>query len=63
MLVEQLQDVVDDCVLGFGEQVRLKEGGFRNAGTGSLAAKLGEVRRSGPAWCRDTSVLTLPQSR
>lgn len=63
MLVEQLQDVVDDCVLGFGEQVRLREGGFGNAGTGILAAKLGEVSRNGPAWCRDTSVQTLLQPR
>jgi hypothetical protein len=42
MLVEQLQDAVDDCVLGLGEEVWLREGGFRNAGAGILAAELGD---------------------
>jgi len=36
MLVEQFENVVDDRVLRFDEQVRLREGGFRNAGAGLL---------------------------
>ena len=42
MLVEQCQDVVNDRVLSLGEEVRLRKGGFRNAGTGILAGKLGD---------------------
>jgi len=42
VFVQQLQDVVDDRILGFGEEVRLREGGFRNAGAGILAAELGD---------------------
>jgi len=42
VLVEQRQDVVDDRVLGLSQQVRLREGGFRNAGAGILAARLGD---------------------
>jgi len=42
VLVEQLQDVVDDRGLGFGEEIRLREGGLRDAGTGILAAELGD---------------------
>ena len=33
MRIEQFQDAVNDRVLGLGEQHRLREGGFRNAGT------------------------------
>ena len=39
MRIERFQDAVDDRVLGLGEHVWLREGGFRNAGTGILAAK------------------------
>ena len=42
MLVEQCQDVVNDRLLSLGEEVRLRKGGFRNAGTGILAGKLGD---------------------
>ena len=42
MLVQQLQNVVDDRVLSLGEQVRLRKGGLRNAGTGILAAEFGD---------------------
>jgi hypothetical protein len=42
MLVEQLQHVIDNVVLGLDEEVRLREGGFRNAGTWMLAAELGD---------------------
>lgn len=42
MLVEQRENIVHDRVPGFGEQVRLMESGFRNAGTGILAAELGD---------------------
>ena len=34
--------VVDDLVLGFCQQVRLREGGLRNAGTGISSAELGD---------------------
>ena len=40
MLVQQCEDVIDDLVFGFGEHVR--SGGLRDAGTGILAAKLGD---------------------
>jgi hypothetical protein len=36
MLAKQFENVVDDRVLHFDEQVRLREGGFRNAGAGLL---------------------------
>ena len=39
MRIEQFQDAVDDRVLGLGEQLWLREGGLRNAGTGILAAE------------------------
>ena len=42
MLVEKFENVVDDCVLGLGEEIRFREGGFRNAGTGILSAELGD---------------------
>ena len=42
MLVQQLQYVVDDRVLRLGEEVRLREGRFRNAGSGILAAELSD---------------------
>ena len=42
VLVQQRENVVDDLVLGLGEEVRLREGRLRNAGTGILAAKLGD---------------------
>ena len=42
MLVQQCEDVVDDCVLGLSQLVRLREDRFRNAGTGILPAKLGD---------------------
>ena len=38
--VQQLQHVVDDPVLGLGEQVRLREGRLKNALTRILAVKL-----------------------
>ena len=40
VLVQQCQDAVDNGVLGLSQRVRLREGGFRNASTGILAAKL-----------------------
>ena len=40
MLVQQFQLVVDDRVLGFGEQVRLRKGRLRNAGTRVFLATL-----------------------
>lgn len=40
VLGQQFKNVVDNRVLGFGEQVRLGEDGLRNAGAGILAAKL-----------------------
>lgn len=42
MLIQQLQNVIDDRVLSFSEEVRLREGGFRNAGTRILSAKIGD---------------------
>ena len=42
VLVEQRENVVVDLVLGLGEQVGLRKGGLRNAGTGILAAELGD---------------------
>jgi hypothetical protein len=42
VLVEQFENVVDDLVLGLGEQVRLREGGLRNAGAGIFVAELGD---------------------
>jgi hypothetical protein len=42
MLVEQRENIFDDCVLGFGEEVRLMKGRFRNACTGVLEAKLAD---------------------
>ena len=42
MLVEQFQDVVNDRVLDFGDQVRLSEGGFRDSRTRNLAAELSD---------------------
>jgi len=39
MRIERFQDAVDDRVLGLGEDIRFREGGFRNAGTEILAAK------------------------
>ena len=36
MRIEKFQDAVDDRVLGLGEQLWLREGGLRNAGTGVL---------------------------
>ena len=41
MLVEQFENVVDARVLRSGEQVRLREGGFRNAGAGLLRRNSG----------------------
>lgn len=41
VLIQQLQDVVDDLVLEFGEQVRLREGRPTNAGAGVLTAEFG----------------------
>ena len=43
VLVEQVQNIVDNRVLGFAEQIRPREGGLRNAGTGILAAKFGDA--------------------
>jgi hypothetical protein len=40
--VQQCEDVVNDVVLGLGEQVGFREGRFRNAGTGILAAEFGD---------------------
>ena len=40
--VQQCEDVVNDVVLGLGEQVGFREGRFRNAGTGIIAAELGD---------------------
>ena len=37
MLVEQLQDVVDDCILGLRQQVRLRKSGLRNTSAGIIA--------------------------
>jgi hypothetical protein len=37
--IERFQDAVNDRVLGLGEDIRFREGGFRNAGTEILAAK------------------------
>jgi len=37
VLVEQFQDVVNDRVLGFGKQVRLRKGSLRDSRTGILA--------------------------
>jgi hypothetical protein len=37
MLVEQRQDVVDDCVLGLRQQVRLRKSGLRNTSAGIIA--------------------------
>ena len=42
MLVEQRKNVIDDLVFSFGEEVRLREGGLRNAGAGIFAVKLGD---------------------
>jgi len=42
MLVQELQDVVDDCVLGFREEARFRKSLLRNLGTGILAADLGD---------------------
>ena len=42
VLVQQRENVVDDRVLGLGEEVRFREGRLRHAGTGILAAKLGD---------------------
>ena len=42
VLVQQFQHVVNDRVLSFHQQVRFWEGGFRNAGTGILAAEFGD---------------------
>ena len=42
MLVQQLQHIVDDLVLGLCQQVRVREDCVRNLGTGILAAKLGD---------------------
>ena len=63
MLVEEFEHVVNDRVLGLGEEAGLKEGGFRNAGAWILAAKLGEVCRRGRASYRGPSVPALPQWR
>ena len=43
VLVQQVQDVVDDFVLSFCQQVRLREGRLRNTGTGIFAAELIDV--------------------
>ena len=40
VLVQQLKNAVDDGVLGIGEDIRLREGGLRSAGTRILAAEL-----------------------
>ena len=40
LLVEQFQDVVNDRVPDFGEQIRLREGRLRNDGTGIQPAEL-----------------------
>ena len=42
VLVQQLQDIVDDRVLGFRQQVRLRKGGLRDRRTGILAAEFGD---------------------
>ena len=42
VLVEQFQDVVNDRVLGLGEQLRLREGRLRDSRTGILAAELSD---------------------
>src|SRR5437016_10473770 len=42
VLIEQRKNVVDDRVLGFGHQVRLRERSLRNAGLGILPAELSD---------------------
>jgi hypothetical protein len=39
MFVEQRKHVVDDRVLGLREEVRFREGGLRNVGTGILVRR------------------------
>lgn len=63
VLVEQFKNVVDDCVLGFGEEIRLRKGRLRNAGFGILQAKFGDDVEEVLCWYRGPSVPTLPQSR
>jgi putative phosphoesterase len=38
MRIQQFENVVDNRILGLGEEIRFGERGFRNAGTGILAA-------------------------
>jgi hypothetical protein len=42
VLVQQLKHVVEEVVLSFGKQLRLRESGLRDTGTGILAAKRGD---------------------
>ena len=42
VLVQQWEDIVDDFALCLGEHVGFRERGFRNAGTGVLAATFGD---------------------
>ena len=42
VFVQQLQDVVNNLVLGFSEEVWLREGGCRDTGAGILATELGD---------------------
>ena len=42
MRVQQREDIVDDLVLGFGEQVRLRKGRLRDVCLGILQAELGD---------------------
>jgi Calcineurin-like phosphoesterase superfamily domain len=37
--IQQFENVVDNRVLGLGEEIWFRKRGFRNAGTGILAAK------------------------
>jgi hypothetical protein len=42
VLVEQRENIVDDLVLGLGEEVRLRESRLRDSGMGIPAAELGD---------------------
>ena len=56
VLVEQRQDMIDDCALGFGEEVWIRKRGLRNMRAGIFAAegmqdnRHREARREGGAF-------------